>query len=107
MAKLAEDRDPVTQHDSAGPQRFAHVRAFFEAALAANYPSIRFMRRLGLVTMLATTGAYGVSSTIMPSILTWYGGRSLVVLLIPAAVAAWALWVILASNRPHATESAG
>jgi hypothetical protein len=37
----------------------------------------------------------------------WYADRSLAALLIPAALAAWALWVIVSAQRRPQTESAG
>ncbi len=37
---------------------------------------------------------------------SWYGGRSLVVLAIPALLAAWATWVIVFAQRRPVMESA-
>jgi serine/threonine-protein kinase len=63
--------------------------------------------RFGMLAMVPyfTTGAVMRSST--ASLGSWYAGRSVVILLIPAAIAAWALWAILSAQRQPSTESAG
>jgi cobalamin synthase len=37
---------------------------------------------------------------------SWYAGRGLVALLVPLALAAWALWVIFSVQRRPSAESA-
>ena len=62
-------------------------------------------RRFGLLALW--TGVFLFFVLTLPvSLASWYAGRSLAILLIPAAMAAWALWVILSAQRPS-TEPAG
>jgi hypothetical protein len=57
------------------------------------------MRRYGLLSLL-TAVIVMQCLVAAPILLTaWYGGRSLVVLSIPACIAAWSLWVIAASGK--------
>ena len=41
------------------------------------------------------------------SFTSWYAGRTLIMLAVPAALAAWALWVILSAERRPGAEWAG
>jgi hypothetical protein len=70
------------------------------------YLVLWLVRRFGLLVpcvMLVTS-----QILFLPNSLTsWYAGHSLLALLIPASLAAWALWVILSAQRRPATESAG
>jgi general stress protein CsbA len=55
-------------------------------------------RRFGLLSLW--TGMFLFFILTLPvSPASWYAGRSLAVLLIPAAMAGWALWVILSAQR--------
>jgi hypothetical protein len=65
------------------------------------------LRRFGLLAML-TYFVTNLGFLYTPvSLESWYAGRSVVILLIPAATAAWALWVILSSQPRQRTETAG
>ncbi len=66
------------------------------------------LRRFGLLAML-TYFATSLAFTRPPLSLdqSWYAGRSVVILLIPTAMAAWALWVILSAQPRTASETAG
>jgi hypothetical protein len=63
------------------------------------------LRQFGLLAMLTyfVTNLGFLYSPI--SLESWYAGRSVVILLIPAATAAWALWVILSSQPRQNTET--
>jgi hypothetical protein len=65
------------------------------------------LRRFGLLAMLTyfVTNLGFLYSPI--SFESWYAGRSVVILLIPTAAAAWALWVILSSQPRQSTDTAG
>jgi hypothetical protein len=66
------------------------------------------LRRFGLLAML-TYFATNLGFLHPPLSLdqSWYAGRSVVILLILTAVAAWALWVILSAHERPNTETAG
>jgi tRNA A-37 threonylcarbamoyl transferase component Bud32 len=74
----------------------------------AFYVEVRVLRRFGL---LAQAVMVVVVFTLLPQMPvtfgTWYAGRELAGVVIMAAVAAWALWVIVSAGRRPATESAG
>jgi hypothetical protein len=70
------------------------------------YVLLLMLRRFGVLALWAGTFLF-FAVTLPISLASWYAGRSLAILLIPAAVAAWALWVILSAQRRPATESAG
>jgi hypothetical protein len=65
------------------------------------------LRRFGLLAMMTyfVTNLGFLNSPV--SLESWYAGRSVVILLIPAATAAWALWVIMSSQPRQSTETAG
>jgi hypothetical protein len=69
------------------------------------YVLLLLLRRFGLLALWAGAFLFFVL-TLPVSLTSWYAGRSLAILLIPAGVAAWALWMILSAQRPG-TESAG
>ncbi len=72
-----------------------------------NYLLLWLLRRFGFLAMIAW-GAVAIPLRDAPILLgTWYGGRSLAFQFAPVVVAAWALWVIVSSQRRPATESAG
>ena len=62
------------------------------------------LRRFGLLALIAVSVADQVALSLPMSLASWYAGLSLMAMLILAAGAAWALWVILSAKR--GTESA-
>jgi hypothetical protein len=62
------------------------------------------LRRFGLLALIAVSVADQVTLGLPMSLASWYAGLSLMAMLILAAGAAWALWVILSAKRR--TESA-
>jgi hypothetical protein len=76
-------------------------------SFAMVYVILWLFRRFGLlplVTMLVIDLAFLGQPV---SVTSWYAGRSLIAFAVPAALAAWALWVIVSAGRRPATESAG
>ena len=75
----------------------------------ANYAGLWVLRCFGLLAWLAIWyldyASWVVLLTTSPA--SWYASRVLVAGLIPVAIAAWALWVILSAQRRPTTESAG
>jgi hypothetical protein len=65
------------------------------------------LRRFGLLALVAATILTTTDMTAPISLTSWYAGRSLVTLAIPALLAAWALRVIVSAQRRPVTESAG
>ena len=66
------------------------------------------LRRFGLLAMLTYFAtSLGLLFTPLSLDQSWYAGRSVVILLIPTAMAAWALWVILSAQPRTASETAG
>lgn len=61
------------------------------------------LRRFGLLAAVASLLTDAVIEYVMPiELQSWYGGRGLVLLAIPALVAAWATWVIVSRHlRPR------
>jgi hypothetical protein len=58
------------------------------------------LRRFGLVAVFAGVITMQVLTQTGPiQLSSWYAGRSLATLAVPALVAAWALWVVLSSYR--------
>jgi hypothetical protein len=73
-------------------------------ALVRAVIALWLMRRFGLLAASAAWFTFYLDHTVfLPG--TWYAGRSLATLLIPLAIAAWALWVILSAQRRPLTES--
>jgi hypothetical protein len=70
------------------------------------YVALLMLRRFGLLALWASMFLY-FALTLPLSLESWYAGRSLAILLITAAVSAWALWVILAAQSRPATASTG
>jgi hypothetical protein len=89
-----------------GPWVYQHpVDRVFSFATA--YICLWLFRRFGLLA-LVTVLVIDLAFLIQPvSLTSWYAGRSLIAMGVPAALAAWALWVILSAGRRPATESAG
>jgi len=76
-------------------------------SFATAYVVLWLFRRFGL---LAVVTVFVLDLTVLTqpvSLTSWYAGRSLIVLAVPAALAAWALWVILSAARQPATASTG
>jgi hypothetical protein len=64
------------------------------------YLVLWMLRRLGLIAVFAGAITVQVLTQTGPiQLSSWYTGRSLVTLAIPALAAAWALWVVLSSYR--------
>ena len=62
--------------------------------------SLWLLRRFGLLAVAAAWFA-GALDKVPYSPGSWYDGRALVTLAIPVLLAAWALWVVLSSQRPR------
>jgi hypothetical protein len=69
------------------------------------YSLLSVLRWFGLLAIVAGLVLVFVQYEVPPVFASWYAGRALVALVIPAAVSAWALWVILSSQHRHATDS--
>jgi serine/threonine-protein kinase len=76
-------------------------------AVGFNLTVLWLLRRFGLVAAFAALMTDLVITGIVPIELgSWYGGRGLVVLCIPALAALWATWVIASAPRRQTAESA-
>jgi hypothetical protein len=65
------------------------------------------LRRFGFLAAVASLLTDAVIEYVMPiELQSWYGGRSLVLLAIPALVAASATWVIVFAERRPTSETA-
>jgi serine/threonine-protein kinase len=73
---------------------------------AATLLWIAMLRRFGLLTNLIVWLVQGVLLAWPLTITGWFAGRSMAVHLLPVAVAAWALWVIVRAHRQPANELA-
>jgi len=85
---------------------YQNTTVYTAFAILNAFAFLVLLRRFGLLAIwaaLATT--FALFSPV--SVASWYAGRALVVLAIPAAAGAWALWVILSAQRQPSTESAG
>jgi len=80
--------------------------AYVAFTMVTAYALLVLLRRFGLLTLWVGL-ATNLILTNPVSVTGWYGARSLMVLAIPAAAAAWALWVILSAQRQPVTESSG
>jgi hypothetical protein len=82
---------------------------FFLVYALLGYSIVWTLRRFGLLATLAyfTAALTASVSTIPMTFPSWYSGRDLVVLGIPAAVAAWALWVIVSAQRRPSMDTSG
>jgi len=68
--------------------------------IALTYLVLWLLRRFGLLSALAAIVTNQILTMTAPIALSsWYAGRSLVILAVPAAVAAWSLWVVLSAYR--------
>jgi hypothetical protein len=87
---------------SVGPGNTTNPKSFVLASvlsIAWTVGLLWVLRRLGLLAVITTT-MLSMAMSVAPITLTsWYGGRSLVLLAIPAVLACWALWVILTAGR--------
>lgn len=80
---------------------FAYVHAILRAAII-----LWLMRRFGLLAAaVAWLVFYLDHIAFVPG--AWHATRSLVTICIPAAIAAWALWVILSAQRRPASATTG
>ncbi|HJZ97011.1 MAG TPA: serine/threonine-protein kinase [Candidatus Solibacter sp.] len=92
-----------------GPRNVENTQIFLiagAASIASAMTMLWIMRRYGLLAVF-TAVLLGQCMLIVPlSVTAWYAGRALVTLSMPAAIAAWALWVVLTSKaggirQPH------
>ncbi|MBZ5635273.1 MAG: serine/threonine protein kinase [Acidobacteriia bacterium] len=67
---------------------------------------IWLLRRFGFLAMLVAWLASSMSYSTPLVIAGWLAGRTLALNLIPAAIASWAVWVIVATHRPASSEGA-
>ena len=64
------------------------------------------LRRFGFLAAVASLLTDAVIEYVMPiELQSWYGGRSLVLLAVPALVAAYATWRIASARRGQSIES--
>ena len=63
------------------------------------YALVWTLRRFGLLATWVLLAAVGLSQQVPLTLSTWYTSRALVELAILTAIAAWALWVILSTQR--------
>jgi hypothetical protein len=75
-------------------------------AMLVGLVMLMLLRRFGLLTLWAALGMNFVV-TVPLGVVSWYAGRSLMAMLVPTAVAAWAAWVIVTAQRRPAADSAG
>jgi hypothetical protein len=73
---------------------------------AASLVWMSLLRRFGFLTNLTVWLVQGIALAWPLTVTGWFAGRSMAVHLLPIAVAAWALWVILSTQRQPSTESA-
>jgi hypothetical protein len=67
--------------------------------IAFIYLVLWILREFGFMAALAAMITDQILTGTAPIALSsWYAGRSLVVLLVPAAVAAWAVWVVVSAR---------
>jgi hypothetical protein len=86
----------------AGPRNIDNTQVFLIAGIASVVSAMTMlwmMRRYGLLAVF-TAVVLGQCMLIVPLAVTaWYAGRALVTLSMPAAIAAWALWVVCTTKR--------
>ncbi|MEO5922269.1 MAG: hypothetical protein ABIR70_00425 [Bryobacteraceae bacterium] len=64
------------------------------------------MRRLGFLTLLTVwVTTIPIYTSLPPKISGWMARDALPIHLLPVAIGAWALWVILSAQRSASTES--
>lgn len=73
--------------------------------MALNLSLLWVLRRFGVLPLLVAWVLWQTCVTAPISLTSWYAGRSLISLAIPAGVSAWALWVIV-TTRPRPITSA-
>ena len=94
---------------SVGPGNTTNPKSFALASvlsIASAVAMLWVLRRLGLLAVVTTTVLTMAMSVAPIALTSWYGGRSLVLLAIPAVLASWALWVILSAGRRPLAEQA-
>ena len=92
-----------------GPGYTANQRLFMIAiSLSVSWSVLMLwvLRRFGLLAVLAAVVLSTTNQTAPISLTSWYAGRSLAMLAIPAALAGWALWVIVTAQQRPVTELA-
>jgi len=75
--------------------------------VVAAYSALWLFRRFGLLALVASVVIVVAFGALPVSVTSWYAGRSVIALAVPAALAAWALWVILSAERRPGTETVG
>jgi hypothetical protein len=71
------------------------------------YSLLWSLRRFGLLASLASVAAMELVLTVPLGFTSWYAGRSVITLVIPVTVAAWALWAISSAQQRPGSETAG
>ena len=64
------------------------------------------LRRFGFLTNVIVWLVQGIALAWPLTITGWFAARSMAVHLVPVAIAAWALWVIVSRQRQPSAESA-
>jgi hypothetical protein len=73
---------------------------------AASLVWMWLLYRFGFLTNMIVWLVQGIALAWPLTVTGWFAGRSMAVHLLPVAVAAWALWVIVSMQRQPSTESA-
>ena len=72
---------------------------------AASLVWMWLLRRFGFLTNMIVWLVQGIALAWPLTITGWFAGRSMAVHLLPVALAAWALWVIVSMQKQPSTES--
>jgi serine/threonine-protein kinase len=75
--------------------------------IGLNISLLWVLRRFGLLPVLLAWVLWQTCVATPISLSAWYAGRSLIALAIPAAIAAWSLWVIVTAQRRPIAHAAG
>jgi hypothetical protein len=75
------------------------VMAASGLGIAMNFSLLWVLRRFGFLALLLSWILWQISVAAPISWTSWYAGRSVTLLAIPAGMAAWALWVIATGER--------
>jgi hypothetical protein len=70
----------------------------------AFYAIVWIIEHFGLLAGAASYVLAAIAYSVPPAFPSWYAGRGIVAIAIPATVYAWALWVILSDKRGPPTE---
>jgi hypothetical protein len=73
--------------------------------IAMNLSILWALRRFGLLAVLVAWVLWQTCVAAPISLTSWYTGRSLILLAVPASMAAWAVWVIVTAQRRPITHS--